>query len=564
MSLLSTIQLANNSLVASQIGLQVAGNNIANADTPGYIRQEAVFTPAPTEIRGRLVLGLGVKVAGIVQKVDTFLNERLRGALGDLESSAVQEQTYIELESVLGELGETDLSSALTSFFGSISDVLNQPEDVGVRNRAVRQGDALVGTIQRIDSRVSDIRSKVNVQIEDAAGDINRLLEQIADLNTKIVQTERNTPAGGALGLRDQRGLALEELASLVGVRTIESENGSVDVFAAGEFLVSENGFQPVGVRKTLDRGIAAAEIVIERSQAPLRATSGRLAGLYAARDDILVGFLDQLDNFTNALTSEFNKVYSSGQGLTGFTDLTAAHGLEDETEPLDQAGLTVPPINGSFQIQVRNTQSGVVETNDLFVDLNGLDEDTSLIDLVASIDAVEGIAAELTAQGRLRISADTSNVEFSFANDTSGVLASLGLNVFFTGSSPADLAVSSLLASDASKFAASQGGIGNDTENAALLTGFESQSLESHQGQSVTDLYDAIVVQNTQASAVRHAVTDGFRVFHGTLESQHLATSGVSIDDEAIKVIRHQRMYQASARVISTVADLLDTLINL
>ena len=65
-----------------QIGLQVTGNNIANANTPGYIRQETVYTPAPVQRIGGLVLGLGVEVDGIVQKIDKFVQDRLVGAKG--------------------------------------------------------------------------------------------------------------------------------------------------------------------------------------------------------------------------------------------------------------------------------------------------------------------------------------------------------------------------------------------------------------------------------------------------------------------------------------------------
>jgi flagellar hook-associated protein 1 FlgK len=67
---------------------------------------------------------------------------------------------------------------------------------------------------------------------------------------------------------------------------------------------------------------------------------------------------------------------------------------------------------------------------------------------------------------------------------------------------------------------------------------------LTSQRGSSITELYDAIVSQTTQASAVSQAVTKGFRVFHRTLEGQQLAVSGVSIDEEAVKIITYQRIF--------------------
>ena len=80
MSLLGSLQIARNSLAAHQVGLQVVANNIANANTPGYLRQDLVLTPGPTQTIGGLPLGLGVRIEGIVQQADRLLADRaIRG-----------------------------------------------------------------------------------------------------------------------------------------------------------------------------------------------------------------------------------------------------------------------------------------------------------------------------------------------------------------------------------------------------------------------------------------------------------------------------------------------------
>ena len=83
MSLISSIQLANSALQATQIGLQVVGQNISNANTPGYTREIVQLQPGPTQRKGNLLFGSGVQVQGIVQQVDKFLQERLRNATSD-------------------------------------------------------------------------------------------------------------------------------------------------------------------------------------------------------------------------------------------------------------------------------------------------------------------------------------------------------------------------------------------------------------------------------------------------------------------------------------------------
>src|SRR5438876_8328433 len=115
MSIFSSIQMAGNALQATQIGLQVVGQNIANANTPGYLREEVQFSPGVTQRLGSLLLGTGVRVDAIKQKVDEFLQQRLRGASSDRSSSEAQEKTYLDLEQLIGELSDTDVSTAMNN-----------------------------------------------------------------------------------------------------------------------------------------------------------------------------------------------------------------------------------------------------------------------------------------------------------------------------------------------------------------------------------------------------------------------------------------------------------------
>ena len=323
MSLFGSIRMAGNSLRASEIALQVVGQNIANADTPGYIREEVVFSPAPTQKKGSLLLGLGVQVEAVVQKIDYYLEGRLRGAVSDLASAESREEAYTRLEGVIGELTDTDLSTSLDNFFSSINEILNQPENVSVRNLAVLQGQTLAADINRMADRVmATLRADVNERVEGLAGDINRLVEEVRSLNIQIAQMEGgNTSASDAVGLRDRRLEALEDLAQLVDIRVSEQESGGVTVYSGGDFLVFEGIARQVEVVLDTDRGLTVADLQIVETGSLLNPTSGEVYGLLTARDDVLGSFLDELDSFAATLAFEFNRVFSSGQGLSGYTD---------------------------------------------------------------------------------------------------------------------------------------------------------------------------------------------------------------------------------------------------
>jgi flagellar hook-associated protein 1 FlgK len=568
MSLFGAIQMGGNTLRAMQIGLQVVGNNIANANTPGFIREEAIYAPAPVQRQGKLIVGLGVQVDSIVQKIDRFIQERLVGARGDRANAEVQEQVYQDIEGILNELSdEIDLSSALTGFFNAIHEVMTDPGNLGIRNLAVEQGVALTENFNNLQSRVFSIQQQMNEQVIAATDEINSLAEDIRLLNIQIASTEGgDTSSSDAGGLRVKRQNAVDRLSEIMGIQIKEQPSGGLSVAIGGEFLVFEGIRREVVVSTVEDNGIALGTIQFADTDSALLPSSGELQGLYTSRDEIVGGFLDSLSELAGTLAFEFNKVYSQGQGLVGFDQLTSVETIPDADASLDEAGLAFTPVSGAFDVLVRSKDDSSTTTTTILVDLDGLDDDTSLNSLAAELDAIDGLAASVSSNGALQLSAESTDVEFAFSGDTSGVLAALGLNTFFTGSTAAALGVNAEVKgiSNAGKFAASQGGVGEDSRNAERLAAFLDQPIESAGNASFTDLYNQVLNEVTQGSSISKSVAEGFRVFEDTLQGQAQAVSGVSIDEEAIKMITLQRIYQASARYIQTISELLDILVSL
>jgi flagellar hook-associated protein 1 len=187
-------------------------------------------------------------------------------------------------------------------------------------------------------------------------------------------------------------------------------------------------------------------------------------------------------------------------------------------------------------------------------------------------LNAIDGIRASVDIDNRLVLSSESSAIDFSFevesTSDESGVLAALGINTFFTGSDAGTLGVNTQLLQGggfgASKFASSNQGINEGNANALRLVAMYDQSLSSLDGSSIRGLYDSIINSTTQGASIAQSVADGQRVFSGTLEATSQGISGVNLDEEAIDMIALQRTYQASARFIGTISDLLDILINI
>jgi flagellar hook-associated protein 1 FlgK len=565
MSIFGSIQMAGNTLQAMEIGLHVVGNNIANANTPGYIREKVLYVPAPVQKLGNLTLGLGVEIAGIVQNIDTFIEDRLRGVAGDRASSEIQEKVYRDLESIIGELSDTDVSTQLTNFFNSIEEVVDQPEEMSVRNLAVQAGKALATTINTLNRRVTTAYEEFGIEVNNLTTEINTLTEQVRKLNVQIVSLEGGNPTASQAGaLRSQRGVALKRLAEIADVSVTENPVGAVNVTVGGELLVFEGTAREVKTAYATTNGRPTASIQFVENNSPLQVSGGELHGIYEARDRIVGGFLDRLDNFASALAFEFNKVYSQGQGATGFQSVTSQESVSDPAIPLDEAGLPFTPVNGQFKLQVYNTATKLTETHTIKVDLDGLQDDTTLASLVSQLNGVTGVSAQVTSDNKLKITAASAETRLAFADDSSGLLAAIGVNTFFTGSSAATLAINDVVASDGSKFAASNAGIGVNVENGLRLVALHDEGLASLSGSSITGLYDQLINETAQGATVAGSLTEGFKVFEQTLQANAQAVSGVNLDEEAIDMIMLQRTYQASARYISTLSELMDILVSL
>ena len=565
MSIFGSIQMAGNTLQAMEIGLHVVGNNIANANTPGYIREKVLYVPAPVQKLGNLTLGLGVEIAGIVQNIDTFIEDRLRGVAGDRASSEIQEKVYRDLESIIGELSDTDVSTQLTNFFNSIEEVVDQPEEMSVRNLAVQAGKALATTINTLNRRVTTAYEEFGIEVNNLTTEINTLTEQVRKLNVQIVSLEGGNPTASQAGaLRSQRGVALKRLAEIADVSVTENPVGAVNVTVGGELLVFEGTAREVKTAYATTNGRPTASIQFVENNSPLHVSGGELHGIYEARDRIVGGFLDRLDNFASALAFEFNKVYSQGQGATGFQSVTSQESVSDPAIPLDEAGLPFTPVNGQFKLQVYNTATKLTETHTINVDLDGLQDDTTLASLVSQLNGVTGVSAQVTSDNKLKITAASAETRLAFADDSSGLLAAIGVNTFFTGSSAATLAINDVVAADGSKFAASNAGIGVNVENGLRLVALHDEGLASLSGSSITGLYDQLINETAQGATVAGSLTEGFKVFEQTLQANAQAVSGVNLDEEAIDMIMLQRTYQASARYISTLSELMDILVSL
>ena len=565
MSLNSVLGTAGRSLEVCTAGIQVAGHNIANASTPGYIRENLILETNVPYKSGQNILGTGVSIGGIIQQVNLFLETRVLRANTEVSASQARESIFKQLEAELAELGESDLSSSMSDFLAAMQDLANQPELASSRELMIGRGEKIAGDIASLRFRVDDLRREQSVKIDGLVKEANMLIQKISDLNPQITRLEASGLLRSDAGaLRSQRYAAMQRLSEIIPTRFVEREDGAVDLFSGSDFLILTGQVQQLETFAQGDRGVRTDGVQLSLTNSHLTELSGgELGGLLAGRDTILGGFVDELDQFTSNLIYEFNRLHSTGEGLSGYTSLTATNGVSDSNDVLTQSDLAFKPEHGSFELKIRNKLSGQVETTIINVDLDGIGADTTLESLRAAIDAAANVGATIDSKGRLQLTAAT-DYEIRFGNDTSGVLASLGINTFFTGSDSVNIGVNATVKNDHRLLATSQGGGPSDNRNALLLSQILDRPVDGLTGNTLDEYYSRMVASLAQRSAAESSIAEGLGTLKTSLMNQRNQYSGVSLDEEAIKVLEFQHAFSAAARLVSTVDELFGILLSM
>jgi len=567
MSLMSALNIGSTALAVNQAAIQTTGNNIANVGNADYTRQTVTLTDAnDSKIGPGQFVGNGVELTGIARQIDEALQSRLQSATSDSESSSTQQDWLSRVQSVFNELSDSDLSTKLSTFYNAWSDLANKPQDTGLRQVVVQDGQAVTDWFHQINDNLSSLRTDLTTQVTGLAGQADDLASQIADFNSKIVSAESGGLSAQANSLRDQRDAAIKSLSNLMDVKTVEQPNGVTDVYVGSEPLVTETRSNGVTTKSVTDAtGHQEISVIFKNNGGALKITSGQLGALGKVAQT-LDSTDDQVDQLASSLSYELNKVHSSGQGLEGQTSIIGATTVNDPTASLasTKSGLKQTPSNGSFVVHVKNTKTGLETSTLVKVDIEGKPTDTSLNSLITQLDGIDGVTA-VNNGGRLQISADDAPAtELTFSQDSSGVLASLGVNTFFTGANAKDINLNQTVVNNPNLVAASQNGDSADNGTAKAIANLETTSVKSLGGSTMEDSYQSLINGLASKAATASSDATASQAVVDTLANQREAISGVSMDEEAVNLMKYQRAYQGAARLITVVNDMMTTLMGM
>ena len=429
-------------LNAAQLGMRTAGNNVANANTPGYSRQRVELgTSLPFGV-GSLQIGTGVNVNGISRLFDEGLERRLQLQLGLVGAAELDESRYREIENIFGE-PDQGLSTSFQGLLGALDQLRTDPADRALRGGMIQAGKAISQQFQLVSQRLGDIGDSTFGEVNGLVRTVNQRTAAIAELNTQIISAEAN--GSDANDLRDTRAQHIAELGKLLDTRAIERSSGSVDLLVGGNLVVAGSRATAMLVDKD-SSGNTQVKVGNNKSGSTIR--EGRIAALLNQEQSGLPDYMSRVDDLARNTILEWNRLHSTGMPASGpFHTLTAAYGATDGDgdgqvgdELLTQAGFEFPVGAGALYVSVTDEATGAMERTRIDIDPTRM----SLNDFADAVSGIDHISATVDPTGRLRINAD-SGYGFDFSprldpNPDGGTFGGLNPTIGSQAAGPYDL----------------------------------------------------------------------------------------------------------------------------
>jgi flagellar hook-associated protein 1 FlgK len=446
---LVTLEIAGTALSASQSAMDVASQNVANANTPGYLAQRAVLAPiADPDAGSDVLVGGGVEVATVQVLRDQCLEAQINHQQGQLGQEQSQSASLTRIQNDFPDLTQDGLSTALGNIFDALQQLQTTPADTAARQQVISDAGDFCQQMNTTASQLQSEGDTLNSDLQQQVTQANTLLTQIGALNTQITSLGSSPTAND---LKVTRAQAINQLAGICGASGLDQSDGSQDVLLGGIQLVQGSEVHQLSL--VPDPSDPTQQVVAVGSVTSPQGLGGAIAGDLTARDGDLKQWEGDLDDLASNFADAFNT-----QQEAGF-DLNNAAG---------QAFFT-----------------------------------------------------------------------------------------YTSGSAASTLQVSQAIQADPSLLAAAgqSGGAPGDGTNAAALANLSSAKIMSGGTQTAGDFEAGMLTSIGAATQNATNAVTARQSMISALQTQYSNESGVSLDEEAVDVMRYQQMYSSAAKLVQ-VAD--------
>jgi flagellar hook-associated protein 1 FlgK len=543
-------------LLAHQTALQVTGQNIANANTPGYSRERAELVSAPSS--STRIMRSGVHVEEITRAYDRFVTTQVAVASSNLKDTQTQSDLLGQVEALFHDLNtpETGFAAALDALFQGLHDLAQHPQSLSERSSVLQQGQNVAEAFHQLANGLQELHQGRNAELGDAVTDVNHLTTQLARLNLQIREREVD-PKNHANTLRDQQDLLLKQLAEKINITFFHTDAGQVTVLLGGGRPLVE-GAQSFHLATRVDPD-DPQRLLVDLTDAQGHGTdvtaqirSGHIHGVLVGRDTVLPRLQASLDRLAAQLITSLNQTHSTGYGLDGTTG-------EDF--------LVARQVSG--QALAANTGGGTLQSVSVF-DPSQLTLDDYRLQFASggaqpTFDIVDATTGATVVSGQHY----TAGATFRFA----GLAVTLADNG--TPPQPGDtfllrttyhaaqhIAVAPTLLAHPRQIAAAQSLNPGDNANALALTQLRDTLVID--GSTFGAFYHTLVTGVGAVSQQASRLAENQQTVLTDLENRREALAGVSLDEEQVNLIRFQQAYNAAANFIRIAGELGQTVLDL
>jgi flagellar hook-associated protein FlgK len=557
MSDFSGLRLALTALQAQQRSVDVAAQNVANANTPGYSRQAVdlvnIGAPATPAFYAKFVGdGQGVKVDAVTRFRDQFMEIRAALEHGSMSSLDQAASTMSAIQQLFNEPSDSGIQKQLSDFWAGFDDVANNPADTAARTQLLERADTLAAAFNSISQKLTQQKIDTTSELGATVSSINSMALSIAQLNKAI---KVNTIAGLPVNdLEDQRDLLANQLSEASGASLRAGTFNQVNVMLNGTALVQESDATSL----TVDTSGPGAVLRFASNNSVAAVTSGKAGGELDAINGTIPNYLAKLDNVAMTLRDEVNQLHGTigGSLAVGSQDQSGAGNLQFDVALDNGAFATVTVAGadwsgGGGAAALQAALQGAVDT------AIGAGNATATVTGGNGSPLTIGLAPAATHQLQVRATGAATGFATLLGSTAVGS-DGIGGRQLFTGTDAASFAVSAAVDGNPAAIAAGTAAGGPlDGSNALNLAELASSQT------GADAVYRQAIVQlgvDTQTAISRDQMQQSATQ---SLDNARAQQSGVSLDEEMTNLVQFQHAYDAAARLMTTIDSMLDTLIN-
>lgn len=607
-TIFSSLNKGVSGLKASEIQIATSGNNIANANSTFYTRQRAIQKTAGFyDIRNGIELGMGTTIESIVRLHDEYSYVKLKNATTQLEYTGYMKQKLEEIAERFPDVQTTGILNDLQTYYNAWKDFALSPNDGAVKENLAKVAQTFTQSVNKAYADLVKIQQTINDDIKRTVDEINDIGEEIANINKQIASKEilDTDHANELRDRRDELELTLSKLVESVASKSIIKQSSELEstmtdggkyynLTIHGHEIVNGSNFTPLkiitdevtGAHQIVYQGIdekitdLTEKIVGGKLGAQLDLRGRRWEKANANYDDgIIQDYKNMLDTFAKTMMTHTNNIYAS----------SAKKSVTSDAMSYLRSNIALVNYNkniqtGSFDIVIYDEKGDKINTKTIKIDTL-----TTMEDIIAQIqsntddnnnnnnlDDIDDYVSAIfnydgkTNTGLFQLALKNPNYRIAIEDKGTNFAGTINLGGFFSGDNATTMRVKSDILLDPTILRASKNGTDGDNEVANDLLQLQ---------------YDEIDFYNKDGTVVTKALDGYYRLFTGKIGTDgetnnftHATNStlynsvyedfqsinGVNTNEELAALIQYQASYGAASKVITTVDQMIDTLLSI